>query len=188
MDYALSVTPAIEDPTAPDAQVVCPGYRASNLQTSDTGITPNLTLAGEPCNVCGFNVPDLTLVVAYQSRNRLLVSIMPRYLGANNYAQFILSLEYTPQPGDSCDAGSRDSDLAFSWGNTPSFQLKVRRKSDNDVLFDTTGSVIVIEDQFLELKTSMVLDYNVWGSSTLAQRRAVSTAMPTSSCVPAGCS
>ncbi|KAH7039727.1 extracellular alpha-glucosidase aglu [Microdochium trichocladiopsis] len=163
INYAPSVTPNIEDPTAPDAQTVCPGYTASNVQTSDSGITVDLTLAGKACNVYGFDIPNLTLVVAYQSRNRLSVRIVPKYLGAKNYTQYILSPDYTPQPDNSCDAGSSNSDLVFQWSNTPSFQFQVIRKSDNNVLFDTSGNVIVFEDQFLELKTSMVPNYNVYG-------------------------
>jgi alpha-glucosidase len=36
-------------------------------------------------------------------------------------------------------------------------------KCDGEILFDTTGNKLVFEDQFLELSTSMVDDYNIYG-------------------------
>lgn len=45
----------------------CPGYRASNVQTSETGLTAALTLAGEPCNVYGYDLTDLILEVTYET-------------------------------------------------------------------------------------------------------------------------
>lgn len=45
----------------------CPGYTASNVQKSSTGITADLTLAGEPCNTYGQDLKDLTLTVEYQT-------------------------------------------------------------------------------------------------------------------------
>lgn len=45
----------------------CPGYRASNVQTSANGLTATLTLAGSPCNVYGTDIEDLTLTVEHQT-------------------------------------------------------------------------------------------------------------------------
>jgi alpha-glucosidase len=47
--------------------------------------------------------------------------------------------------------------------NDPTFQFKVSRTSNGEELFSTYGYVLVYEDQFLELKTSMVEDYNIYG-------------------------
>lgn len=49
------------------------------------------------------------------------------------------------------------------WNNNPSFSFKVTRKSTGDVIFDTSGSVLVFEDQFSEFVTSMPENYNVYG-------------------------
>lgn len=48
-------------------QQSCPGYTASNVQQSGTGLTADLTLAGDACNVYGLDLPNLTLTVEYQS-------------------------------------------------------------------------------------------------------------------------
>lgn len=50
-----------------DPLTSCPGYTASNVQTSDTGLTADLTLAGTACNVYGDDLTDLTLSVTYET-------------------------------------------------------------------------------------------------------------------------
>ena len=58
----------------------CPGYKASNIRTTATGLTASLTLAGTACNAYGTDLTDLTLTVEYQTskqqyRNRRGVHI-----------------------------------------------------------------------------------------------------------------
>jgi alpha-glucosidase len=79
-DEGADLIPNIQDPQAIDAQDVCPGYKASQLQKTDSGISAVLTLAGNPCNVYGNDVDVLDLKVEYQSKDRLAVNISPRYL------------------------------------------------------------------------------------------------------------
>jgi alpha-glucosidase len=45
----------------------CPGYKASNVQTSATGLTADLTLAGAPCNTYGTDLEKLRLQVTYET-------------------------------------------------------------------------------------------------------------------------
>jgi N-terminal barrel of NtMGAM and CtMGAM, maltase-glucoamylase len=49
------------------AQNDCPGYTASNVQQSSTGLTADLQLAGPACNIYGTDLPNLTLTVEYQA-------------------------------------------------------------------------------------------------------------------------
>lgn len=49
------------------AQKTCPGYRASNVQQTASGLTANLNLAGPACNIYGTDLRNLTLTVEYQS-------------------------------------------------------------------------------------------------------------------------
>lgn len=79
-DVGADVIPNIQDPQAINAQDVCPGYKASQLQETDGGISAVLTLAGAPCNVYGNDVDVLSLKVEYQSKDRLAVNISPAYL------------------------------------------------------------------------------------------------------------
>ncbi len=154
--------PNVQDPTAPDAQQLCPGYKASNVQHSSTGLTASLTLAGDPCNVYGVDVEDLTLSVEYQSKERLAVRIVPTYIASQNYSYYILDPTLVMYPNISSNASKAESDLKFTWSNTPSFSFRISRASTGETLFDTSGHVLVFEDQFLELATNMVPEYNVY--------------------------
>lgn len=163
MNYAPEVTPNVLDPTAPNAQEECPGYIASGVKESVSGLTADLTLAGPACNVYGNEIQHLRLTVEYQAEDRLSVRIIPKYLAPANRSLYILDPALTPYPGTEPGSTRNKSNLAFTWTNDPTFQFRVSRAGSGEVLFDTYGSKIVFEDQFLELTTAMVPDYNVYG-------------------------
>lgn len=58
-----------------DPLASCPGYKASNIKTSNTGLTADLTLAGKACNVYGTDLTQLTLTVTYETGMCLLLSL-----------------------------------------------------------------------------------------------------------------
>ena len=45
----------------------CPGYKASNVKTTSSGLTADLSLAGRACNVYGDDLTSLKLSVVYES-------------------------------------------------------------------------------------------------------------------------
>jgi hypothetical protein len=45
----------------------CPGYKASKVQTTKSGLTADLLLAGKACNVYGEDVEKLKLEVTYET-------------------------------------------------------------------------------------------------------------------------
>ena len=47
----------------------CPGYKANNVKTSSTGLTADLKLAGDACNVYGTDLDNLVLEVTYETGN-----------------------------------------------------------------------------------------------------------------------
>lgn len=57
------------EPQYPDYKKLgaCPGYKADHVQTSDHGLTADLTLAGKACNVYGRDLNQLTLEVTYET-------------------------------------------------------------------------------------------------------------------------
>jgi len=55
------------------------------------------------------------------------------------------------------------SKLTRLGGNDPSFWFSVTRRSSNDVLFSTKNTKIIYEDQFIEFKSSLPEDYNLYG-------------------------
>lgn len=50
-DTGPSLLPNIYDSDAVQAQTVCPGYKASNVQKTANGMTASLSLAGDPVRV-----------------------------------------------------------------------------------------------------------------------------------------
>lgn len=101
----------------------------------------------------------LNLTVEYQAQDRLGVNIVPSHYDASNQSWYILPETLVPKPV--ADATMGVNDLVFSWSNEPSFNFKVIRKATGDTLFNTAGSVLVFENQFLEFVTSVPENYNV---------------------------
>ncbi|QKX61394.1 uncharacterized protein TRUGW13939_08542 [Talaromyces rugulosus] len=159
---APSLTPTIHDSKAPDPQT-CPGYMAANVVETPQGVTADLTLAGPHCQAFGTDIHDLVLQVQYQAKERLSVKIYPKYLSVQNETHYILPNFIVPSPENDNSTTKSKSDLGFEWSNTPTFQFKVSRVSNKEELFSTYGHVLVYEDQFLELVSNMVEDYNVYG-------------------------
>ncbi|KAH6657173.1 family 31 glycosyl hydrolase [Truncatella angustata] len=162
-DVGQSLIPNIIDPEAVDPQSVCPGYTASNVVETANGITADLSLAGAACNVYGNDIADLTLTVEYQAVDRLHVEIQPKYIGQENQTWFILPEEILQKPGVDTEGCASESDLDFTWSNDPTFSFKVTRNSTGDVLFSTEGTKLVYEDQFIEFKTALPENYNLYG-------------------------
>lgn len=50
-----------------DPSSACPGYTASNVQQSATGLTASLKLAGDACNSFGRDLDELKLTVNYDN-------------------------------------------------------------------------------------------------------------------------
>jgi alpha-glucosidase len=54
------------------------------------------------------------------------------------------------------------SDLTFDFNEDP-FSFSVSRASTGEVLFDTTGTALVFESQYVRLRTSLPQDANLYG-------------------------
>jgi alpha-glucosidase len=63
---ALAVASSLIVRDATDPLAACPGYKASNVQTTSSGLTADLTLAGTACNAYGTDLKDLVLQVTYE--------------------------------------------------------------------------------------------------------------------------
>lgn len=165
VDNSVPLLPNIRDAEAINPQDVCPGYTASNVKRTEFGLTANLMLAGAACNVYGTDVSQLNLTVEFQSDDRLNVQIVPSYIDSTNSSWFILPEVMIPRPGIDEDANMTtvDNDLSFTYTNDPSFAFTVIRQSTGDVIFDTTGTHLVFENQFVEFVTSLPENYNLYG-------------------------
>lgn len=130
---------------------------------STHGFTADLTLAGSPCNLFGHDIPHVALEVSYQSTERLNVKISPKHIAPHNSSWFGIPGDFVQQPQWDGHTIAESSDLQLVWSNNPTFQFAVSRRHSGEPLFSTFGHVIVFEDQFMEIVTNMVDDYNVYG-------------------------
>lgn len=153
----------IDDPLAVNAQTLCSGYRASNVQNTQFGFTATLNLAGDACNVYGTDIESLNLTVEYQSVDRLNINIIPTHVDASNQSWYLLPEDLVPKPNLDTSTVVDENDLAFSWSNEPSFNFKVTLKTTGDTLFNTEGSVLVFENQFIEFVSALPENYNLYG-------------------------
>lgn len=162
-DAGQHLIPWIDDPERKDPQAECPGYIASDVVKTETGFTAALDLAGKACNVYGNDVLNLTLTVNYQGPDRLNIEIKPRFLGAENQTWFDLPEAMFPKPANP-GPGEDEGDLKLDWENgDDGFAFEVSRRSTGDVLFSTVGRKLVYEDQFIEFKSLLPQEYNLYG-------------------------
>lgn len=164
-DDGQPVIANIYDPQAVDPQAVCSGYKASDVTHQAYGLKATLTLAGQPCNVYGDDVESLDLTVQYQSADRVHVEIAPTYMTSGNQSWFVPPAGVVRAATLDADANSTVplNDLEFVYGNSPSFWMKMLRKSTSEVLFDTSNFKLVFENQFVEFVTALPEDYNLYG-------------------------
>jgi len=147
---ALAIAPRQSNDTS------CPGYSASNVEKSGTGLSADLSLAGSPCNTYGKDIENLRLTVSYDTSKRLHVKIEDTPLTAYQVPNDIF-----PRP-ETDGVSADDSELDFSWEESP-FSFKVTRKSNEEVLFDSSAASLIFQDQYLRLRTSLPQDPNLYG-------------------------
>ncbi|OAQ96250.1 hypothetical protein LLEC1_05040, partial [Akanthomyces lecanii] len=133
----------------------CPGYKASNVQTTDSGLTAELSLAGAACNVYGDDLKDLILQVTYETDNRLHVKIQD----AGNQVYQVPESVFARSAATSAASASH---LHFAHTASP-FSFTVSRRDTGEVLFDTSAAALVFETQYLRLRTALPADPYLYG-------------------------
>ncbi|KAF2969592.1 hypothetical protein GQX73_g3965 [Xylaria multiplex] len=153
---ASAASLAVRDYPTGDPLAACPGYSASKVKTTASGLTAALTLAGEGCDVYGTDLKDLILEVSYDTDSRLHVKIQD---AANDVYQVPESFLPRPKSGGST---KRKSALKFDYVKKP-FSFSVSRSDSNEVLFDTSAASLVFESQYLRLRTKLPEDPVLYG-------------------------
>ncbi|KAI1812354.1 glycoside hydrolase family 31 protein [Poronia punctata] len=157
MAVAVSASALVgRDYPTSDPLSACPGYSASNVKTTSSGLTADLTLAGEGCDVYGTDMKDLVLEVSYDTDSRLHVKIQD---AANDVYQVPESFFPRPKSG----AGHKHkSALKFDYVEEP-FSFSVSRSDSDEILFDTSAASLVFESQYLRLRTKLPEDPVLYG-------------------------
>ncbi|RDW82915.1 glycoside hydrolase family 31 protein [Coleophoma crateriformis] len=140
-----------------DPLASCPGYEASNVKTSSSGLTADLSLAGTACNVYGDDLTNLTLEVVYETDDRIHVKIQD---AANVVYQVPESV--LPRPKASAGVKSKKAHIKFHYKASP-FSFSITRPHNREVLFDTSAASLVFESQYLQLRTKLPDEPNLYG-------------------------
>ncbi|KAI1357563.1 glycosyl hydrolases family 31-domain-containing protein [Xylaria arbuscula] len=134
----------------------CPGYTVSNVVESDGKLTADLSLAGTACDVYGTDLTDLKLLVEYQTDSRVHVKIYDAGLQVYQIQESVL-----PRPSGNGVLAS-DSALQFQLTEDP-FSFSIARTDSEEVLFNTNGTSLIFESQYVNLRTSLPEDPNLYG-------------------------
>ncbi|PQE19191.1 glycosyl hydrolase family 31 protein [Rutstroemia sp. NJR-2017a BBW] len=134
----------------------CPGYKASNIKTTGSTLTADLSLAGTACNTYGTDLTKLTLEVVYETDDRIHVVIQDP---ANNVYQVPASV--FPRP-ESSGTNPSKANIKFDYVKSP-FSFSIKRAKTGEVLFDTSAASIVFESQYLRLRTKLPSNPNLYG-------------------------
>ncbi|KUJ23716.1 maltase glucoamylase [Mollisia scopiformis] len=124
----------------------CAGYIASNVQLSNSGMSANLSLVGS-CNVFGTDLQNLRMTVHYETENRVHVKIYDSELQVYQVPESVL-----PRPNGTVNAA--DSVLEVVIVEYP-FSFAVRRRDLSETIFNTSGSSLIFENQYLRLRTNL---------------------------------
>jgi alpha-glucosidase len=135
----------------------CTGYKVTKHWKTRSGFYADLALAGPACNVYGIDLPKLKLEVEYQTDERLHVKI----LDTNNTVYQVPDSVF-PRPGFGQWCSPKNSKLKFDFNADP-FSFTVSRTDTGEVLFDTTGTKLVFENQYLYLKTHLPQNPHLYG-------------------------
>ncbi|KAH8830750.1 glycoside hydrolase family 31 protein [Flagelloscypha sp. PMI_526] len=133
----------------------CPGYSATNVKTTQTGLTATLSLAGTPCNVYGNDTKKLALEVTYETTTRLHVKISDSKVHRYEVPESVF-----PRPKGTSSAKS--SQIQFKYTTSP-FSFSIVRKSTGEALFSTGNHSLIVEPQYLRVKTDLPQDANLYG-------------------------
>ncbi|KDQ59876.1 glycoside hydrolase family 31 protein [Jaapia argillacea MUCL 33604] len=151
--WALAVQAEWVDPTVLDA---CPGYNATNVQTTGSTLTADLVLAGAPCNVFGNDTRQLSLEVVYETTTRIHVKIIDP-----STIRYEVPASVFPRPISS-SASPDSAAIGFNYTEAP-FSFTIYRTSTSEILFSTATHPIIFEPQYLRVKTDLPVNANLYG-------------------------
>ena len=137
-----------------------------------SGLTADLSLAGVGCKVYGNVVQDLKPLVDFDSSNCSIFVSGQIYTNINLRSRLHVNIEdannivyqvptsVSQTPASNSSASSDASALVFSHETSP-FSFRITRKSNGEVLFDSSAAPLIFEDQYVRLHTSLPEDPNI---------------------------
>ncbi|RDI77048.1 hypothetical protein Vi05172_g12975 [Venturia inaequalis] len=135
----------------------CPGYTATNIATTSSGLTADLKLAGPACNTYGRDLDNLKLSVVYETATRLHVKIYDADLNVYQVPESVL-----PRPNVTTPSSAESAAIKFNYIASP-FSFSVKRASSNETLFDTSAASLVFQSQYVRLRTKLPDSPHLYG-------------------------
>lgn len=113
---------------------------------------------GAACSTYGQDIESLKLAVSYDTEERIHVQI---YDAAEEVYQVPESV--FPRPNAEGNISSSAAKIQFSVTNEP-FSFAISRSGDNgQTLFNTSGTNLVFQSQYLRLRTQLPEDPHLYG-------------------------
>ncbi|WEW58161.1 glycosyl hydrolase [Emydomyces testavorans] len=134
----------------------CNGYAVKDVQEKPFQLEANLELIGEGCGIYGPDIPELSLSVTYETDSRIHVIIQDAAKKRYQVPEVVF-----PRP-QFAGADPKATDLAFKFRESP-FSFSISRSSTGEILFDTTDTPLIFEEQYLHLQTWLPEDPNIYG-------------------------
>lgn len=137
----------------------CQGYQLTLATVLDggAGIDGTLQILGN-CTAYGPDYETLSLTVRYETDDRIRVRIVDSEGQAHVVPDDVASW---PEIGTS-GSNNESSNLSFEWQENP-FSFRIRRKSDNETIFDTTGQALIFEEQYLRVRSALAEGSHIQG-------------------------
>lgn len=137
----------------------CQGYQLtqSTILDNGAGIDGTLEILGD-CNAYGPDYKNLSLTVRYESDDRIRVRIVDSGGQAH-----VVPDDVAKWPSIGTSGSNNEScNLSFDWVENP-FSFSITRKSDGEVIFDTTGQPLIFEEQYLRMQSSLADGSHIQG-------------------------
>jgi alpha-glucosidase len=137
----------------------CQGYQLTNstILENGAGIDGTLEIIGN-CSAYGPDYETLSLTVRYETDDRIRVRIVDSEGQAHIVPDDVAKW---PTVGTS-GSNNESCNLSFEWQENP-FSFSITRKSDAEVIFDTTGQPLIFEEQYLRIQSSLANGSHIQG-------------------------
>ncbi|KAK8140364.1 alpha-glucosidase [Apiospora sp. TS-2023a] len=143
----------------------CSGYSASHVVEGPSSLQVELHRNKPPeCSIFGPDLPQLRLRVEYQTgkyTSAFLYTTAQDYADDDNKRSSVPE-DVVPLPESDTSISHEDSLLSFSYAADP-FSFQVTRKATGDILFDTAGSPLVFEPQYIRIQSQLPYEPNLYG-------------------------
>lgn len=150
------------------------GYRLVSVdQGSDGSLIGSLELI-QQTNTYGPDIPHLRLYVKHETEDRVRVHITDAQTKRWEVPQELLSREQAPADLQISSRKAKPTKSAFEFSNfaggelivsfvSNPFGFAIKRKSNGDVLFNSSYGNLVFKDQYLELTTGLPATASLYG-------------------------